>query len=584
MRRTPGTLFPLALPLGAVALALLTACGGSSASNSGTNTPPAPTTGSANILITDAPSDDWSTLQVQVTSVDLFIQGNHTTPVNVYTGAANINLVDMDSIGELLASASIPAGTYDQMKVTINTDPTTMSIIPEGSTTPLSASQIHVMGNGIIPVDLNPTLAVTAGGSNAVQVDFDLSHPLFITTGPTGDVVINFQLKHKPNPIGGLHLIHLHRNVGSLTSLDAPNTSFLMHTRHGKDITLKTDNNTLFYDVDAKPFVPGSFAGLAATDAVMVASRLQDDGSLYAVRVWYCTAANAASLPIDRWSPEGHVVAVYPNGSMRDPNPNMVVDNADGNPRTVEIGAGTTFTFQQGSTIATGPAFLANIHHGFKVSIDVKDPLAKPLQASAVNIQRAMDTGVVNDPANPNLASTVNTEITYGQQALNNLRNYAYSPTFSWWDFAQPSKASTSIPDFLATLTGAGDVRVVGYSSLIWDGNTSLWNADNAILEPVDLRGSTITQNYDPTTGILQISYTPSGGTAETKTLKLTSATGGGQTVVMKVVNQNGVVTMGLDDPSNWAADLTTTVKRVRAAVVPQADGSLLAYSLVVFE
>jgi len=383
MRFTTRSLNPLALPAGLSILALLTACGGSgSSSPAGVVAPP---TGTANVLITDAPSDDWSTLQVQVTKVTLVHQEDHSKEEIAFSGNATINLVDMDSIGELLAAAQIPVGSYDLMRVSVNTDPTTMSIIPEGSSTPVPSSQIHIVGSGVIPVAISPVLSVTSGGSNAVQVDFDLAHPLFINQTPTGDVVLNFQLKFRPNP-SALHLIQLHRNVGAITSLNATAGTFLMHTVHGRDLTLSTDLNTKFYDVDNRPFSVGSFSGLAAADAVMVASRLQDDGSLYAVRVWYCTTANAANLPIATWSPEGHVVSVNTT------NNSMLVDNADGHPRTIDIDSDTAFTFQQSVTIGTGQSYLADVSHGFKVTVDVKDPLARPMHASTVNIERAVDS------------------------------------------------------------------------------------------------------------------------------------------------------------------------------------------------
>ncbi len=569
MRLNPRSLTPLALPAGLTVLALLTACGGSSSTSSAGAV--APPTGTANVLITDAPSDDWSTIQVQVTKVTLVHQEDHSKEEIAFSGNATINLVDLDSIGELLAAAQLPVGSYDQMKVSINTDPTTMSIIPEGSSTPVPSSQIHVVGNGIIPVAISPALTVTSGGSNAVQVDFDLNHPLFINQTTTGDVVLNFQLKFRPNP-SALHLIQLHRNVGTITSLGTTASTILMHTVHGRDVTLTTDLNTLFYDVDNRPFAKGSFAGLAASDAVMIASRLQDDGSLYAVRVWYCTAANAANLPIANWSPEGHVVSVNTATNS------MLVDNADGRPRTIDIDNDTIFTFQQSVTIGTGQSYLADVSHGFKVTVDVKDPLARPMHASTVNIERAVDSGYID-------SSTTATTLTYGQTYLSNFRHYAYSPTFSWWDYAQPSNASTSIPSFLAALTGAGTTRVMGASSLSWDSGTSAWDANTAILLPVRLPMATIVQNYDASTGTMQISYIdPITTSAATKTIKLTSAAGGGQTLVMKIVKQNSVITSGLDDPSNWAADLTTSSTKVWLTVVPNADGSLAAYSVVVLE
>jgi hypothetical protein len=569
MRFTPRSLTPLALPAALSLLALLTACGGSGSTNSpGVVAPP---TGTANVLITDAPSDAWSTLQVQVTNVTLLQQGDHTKQVAAFSGGATVNLVDMDSIGELLAAAQIPVGSYDQVLVSINPDPTTMTLIPEGSSTPVPSSQIHVVGSGVIPVALSPVLTVTSGGSNAVQVDFDLDHPLFINQTPSGDVVLNFQLKFKPNP-AALHLIQLHRNVGAITSLDSTAGSFQMLTKHGKTLTLKTDLNTLFYDADNHPFTAGSFSGLAASDAVMVASRLQDDGSLYAVRVWYCTADHAASLPIARWSPEGHVVRVDTTNNY------MVVDNADGHPRTIDIDTDTVFTFQQNTAIGTGQNYLADVRHGFKVTIDVKDPLATPLHASTVNIQRAVDSGYID-------TSTTASRLVYGQAYLTNLRSYAYSPAFSWWDFAQPSTASTSVSDFLAALTGAGTTRVMGTSSLTWNTGTLAWDANTAILLPVRLPAATIVQNYNGTAGTMQISYTdPITNAAVTKTIKLTSAAGGGQTLVLKISRQNGVITSGLDDPLAWATDLTTSATKVWLTVVPNADASLSAYSVVVLE
>jgi hypothetical protein len=303
----------------------------------------------------------------------------------------------------------------------------------------------------------------------------------------------------------------------------------------------------------------------------MVASRLQDDGSLYAVRVWYCSAANAGNLPIGRWSPEGHVVSVNTSGNS------LVVDNADGHPRLISIDADTTFTFQQSVAIGTGQTYLANVNRGFKVTVDVKDPLATPMHASSVNIERAVDSGYID-------SSTTITTLTYGQPSLSNLRHYPYSSSFSWWDFAQPSAASTDITAFVNTLAGAGTTRVMGASSLTWNTGTLGWDANTAIVLPVRLPVATIVQNYDATAGTMQISYTdPLTSSVVTKTINLTSAMGGGQTLVMKAVMQNGIVTSALDVPANWAADLTTSTSRVWVSVVPQANGSLSAYAVVVF-
>jgi len=545
---------------GCAVLALALACGGG---GTGAATSASPM-GNANILVTDAPSDTWSTVQVQVTNVTLVNQADHSKTAVAFSGNATVNLVDMDSVGELLASAQLPTGTYDQAIITVSTDPATMTLIPAGGTaSAVPSGQIHVLGGGAVTVALSPALTVTSSGSNAVQLDFDLSHPLFINQTASG-TVIDFQVKHRPNPVR-LGLIRLHRNVGTVSSVNATAGSFLMHTRFGYDLTLKTDGNTLFYDADNHPATAGSLANMTAADAVMVASRLQDDGSLYAVRVWYCSAANAANLPL--WSPEGHVLSVNLGANK------MVVDNADGHPRTINVDANTVFTFQDTTAIGTGTAFLADVARGFKVSLALKDPLAASLVATSVNIERAVDGGNID-------ASSSSTALVYGQAPLSNLRSYPYASPFTWWYYAKPTVTSTDPAAFASVLIAANGVRVAGISDLSW--TAGAWDAATAILLPVALPVATITQNYAG--GTMQIAYTDPVAGPVTKTIDLTEAAGGNQTLVVKVAAVASAVNVGLDPVSNWAADLTTASSHVWVSVVPEASGHLAAYSVLVLE
>jgi len=318
--------------LAGAALALALACGGGSGATADTAA-----TGTASILVTDAPCDTWSAVQVQVTGVTLVNKADQSR-VPVFTGAAAVNLVDLDNVGELLANAQVPVGTYDKVIVTVNTDPAAMSLVPEGGTA-VAQDQIHVVGGGAFTVPLSPELTVAATGSSAVQVDFDLAHPLFINQTARGTMV-NFRLRHKPSP--ALDLIQLHRHLGAVTG--TAGASFAMRALSGRDFTFATDVHTIFHDVDHRQ--AGSFSGLVPAEAVMVAARLQADGGLYAVRVWYCGAAGAADLP--KWSPEGHVV------SVDDGSGTMVVTNADGNRRTIFVDPATTFTFRNTVALGTG--------------------------------------------------------------------------------------------------------------------------------------------------------------------------------------------------------------------------------------
>ena len=58
------------------ALALTVACGGSKSSD--TPAPVAGATGGAAIILTDAPSDQWSAVEVVVTQVTLLNKADHT--------------------------------------------------------------------------------------------------------------------------------------------------------------------------------------------------------------------------------------------------------------------------------------------------------------------------------------------------------------------------------------------------------------------------------------------------------------------------------------------------------------------------
>lgn len=572
---------------GLLALSLGLACGGGG--STGTYTTSAPTS----IEIQDAPSDAWSTVQVQVTQVTLYQQGNHAVTTVPFSGAATVNLIDLDGLGELLAANAVPLGTYDQAMITLNPDPSTMTLIPEGSATAVPASRIQVIGGSTVTVDLSAsplTVARTpAAGSNALQLDFDLANPMFINETSDGSVVVDFAVRPTAAP-AALHLIQLHRAVGTVASVNAA-TGALGVTKAGQTLTFGTDSSTLFYDVDGttsgSALAPdgNGIADVAAGDAVMIAARLQDDGTLYAVRVWFCSAAEAASLPLSRWSPEGHVVSVNPSADT------LIVDNADGNQRHVAITADTTFTYQR-STVLAGPAAATsalaffgttgNLRHGFKISVDVVNPLASPLVASSVNIERAVDSGYLD-------SSTSTSDLVYGQTLLNNLRSYPYASSFTWWNYEEPSAASSSVADFVAALAGADGLRATGASDLAWNSTTSAWNATTAILLPVPLPVATLTQGYTAGasgTGTLQVSYTdPVTNQTVTTTVVLTSASGGDQTVVLKVTPQSaGGFAAALDPATAWATDLTPSATGAWLTVLPQASGNPLVYSVVVLE
>ena len=69
--------------------------------------------GSVNMMVSDASTEDWANIGVKILSISLVPQGGGS-PVNVLTAGSSvptINLVQLDQLGELLGTLSVPAGT-----------------------------------------------------------------------------------------------------------------------------------------------------------------------------------------------------------------------------------------------------------------------------------------------------------------------------------------------------------------------------------------------------------------------------------------------------------------------------------------
>ena len=552
MRPSIRTLSLLAVPaLSGLALAL--ACGGGSKSTSAISLAVAPVTGGTAIILTDAPSDQWSAVEVVVTKVALLNKADHTKEVVAFQGtSAKINLVDLDSVGELLATAQLPVGTYDSVSVTIDT--ASVNLVTAGGTT-IPASQIHVQGASVL-VTLSADLVVTAAGSNAVQLDFDLGHPLFLVQLPNGDWALNLQVKHRPNTNGmmGMAQMVLRHRRGTIASVGT--NSFVLHTDAGNDLMVHVDAAAWFWDADAK--LQGSLGGLKAGKFALVSLRIQSDGSLWLVRAWY----SASALP--EWTPEGHVTGVDLVGKR------LLVSTDTSAPRAFAIDADTTVTFQANQALGVGQAILANLWSGFKVQIEVKDPLAVPMHARSVDIQRAVDGGVIK--------TATATSFTY-QHPLAADRLHAYASPFSWWYLGFPGTTFSSSASFAAAVAGAGDVKSQGVSDLVWNSGTSAWNASNAIFLPVSLPQGTVSTSYN--SGQLGFTFVNSASTSQAITVSL-NTTPGLQPAVLEAVKQAGVVTVTALDPAAWGAKLVAPAK-IRVAVVPKPDNSFAAYSVVIF-
>ncbi len=625
----------------------LAACGGGG--GSATITPPVTQTANVPITISDASSEDWATIGVKVLSITLTPQGGGT-PLTVYTAPSIVpvsNLAQLDSISELINTASIPVGTYTDATLTLSANPGDVTLIaaadPEagfaaaaGSTIDPSLIKIQGMqgsaGSLTVPVKVSfeKPITVSTGQTTPVDIEFDLAHPAFIVghTPPAAAGAtlwaVNFKggpvRHHRIDDVRALVLRHLYGTVSSVASdngsisiaRDVPAVPVQtpeVAVATGSSATILADaaNGTLYYDVDAKTSATIHDFSLEAPALVgkyvRVAARYQQDGKLVATRIW--ASASFASVWL---SPEGHVLHVDPARNV------LVVANESGRPVTLSIDANTKFYFRtpdsalaDATPIGTGTAFLGspNLVRGFKVHASVVDPLATPLVAQTVDIESAVFDGRISAASSGGFTytrrfftATDNYSLTLPYIATTTANGKDVSGTaitgFKFWDFALPTQVtsgSSAVNDFVAATNGGvsfggtvGAVNAWGVSRAIWG------DAGNPV--GWSARWTVLLPTPLPL-GTVAMGYAAntftmnvSGGTRAATVM--VSTTAGSATLAYQVDRSNGIVTVSPEDltSAGGVAGLSAGLVAgapVKVYAVPQADGTLKAYVIVYF-
>lgn len=637
-----------ALVSGLAVLAAACGSGSGATSSSSTGSTQPQSTGNVSLLVSDASSDDWGTIGVKVLSIALLPQGGGS-PVTVFTAPATaplVNLEQLDQISEILGNVQVPAGTYTGATLTLSANPGDVQLVvaaePEagfagapGAVIPADQIQIQgahgSTGNLTVPVSVNfvSPLVVTAGQSNALDLEFDLDHPAFIVAhnppSAMGQTLyaVDFNAPVHHHPIADLAHLVLRHTYGTVTSVAPDGTSLTLtkdlptipvvnpetavSTGQSLNILADATNGTLFYDVDAKTVsTVKSFSSEANSlngRYVRVAARYQVDGSLVAVRMWVSNQFQ------DVWlSPEGHVLHVNPSTNI------ITVANESGQRVPISIDANTQFYFRapqdalgDATPIGSGPAFLANhdIVRGFKVHVSAVDPLATPIVAQSVDIETASYSGRISNPTTSGFTYVHNfltatddysVDLTYISNSSANGKDSNGNPVtgFKWWNFTFPTLADTgsgAIPDFVAATGGAvnfggtiGAVKAIGVSGARWNdpANPSGWSVPWTVLLPAPVPLGAVA------TGVANSAFTmtvPGGSAAATVDLSTTS---GSATLVYQIDRSNGIVTVSPVDIATSAGlqaltDALTAGTPVKVYGIPQADGTLKAYAVDYF-
>jgi uncharacterized protein DUF4382/uncharacterized protein DUF5666 len=632
------------------AAALIAACGGGGSSGGAMTTPTtttaAPQSSNVAMLVSDASTEDWATIGVKVLSIALVPQGGGSN-VTVYTAPATVpmvNLAELDQIAEILGNVSVPVGTYTAAVLTVSAnvgdvmlvaaaDPEAGFAATPGATIPANQIQIqHPQGmapNLTVPIKITfvSPLVVSAGQSNALDLEFDLGHPAFLVGHVPPGVgntlwAVNFDGPVRHHPLHDLTRLVLRHLYGDVTSIASDNSAIAVtkefptepavnpetaiSATQSLQILADATNGTIFYNVDAKTrTVIKDFSAESSLPgkSVRIAARYQEDGTLVATRIWASSQFNNVWL-----SPEGHVLHVDTANNI------VTVENESGRGVPLTVDASTQFFYREpqngaadAAPIATGMAFIAShdLVRGFKVHASVVDPLATPLVAQSIDIETAAYAGTISAPdttgftltrifrtAKDDYVYTLN----YIANATANGTDDSGSPIngFKWWNFAYPTlvtSGANAIANFISATNGSvnfggsvGSVPSHGISYATWNdpANADGWAAAANILTP-----STVPLGF-VATGLVNNAFTMTvigGATAATVDVSTTS---GSATLVYQVDCTGGIVTVSAVDitTSSGLASLTTGLAAgapVKVFGVPQADGTLKSYVLTYF-
>jgi hypothetical protein len=596
--------------------------------------------------VSDASSEDWATIGVKILSIALIPEGGGAN-VTVYTAPAPApvtNLVMLDQLDEILGNTAIPAGAYSGAVLTVSgnasdillttsSDPEAGFAAPPGTTIPASQIQVqHTRGTGAnltVPITLkfDTPLNVSATQTNALDLEFDLAHPAFLVAhvpvGAGGTVwAVNFDgpVRHRTRrDLARLVLRHTYgavtavsSNQGSITitkefpTEPAVNPETAIAGTESLEISADSTNGTIFYDLDAGTrSVIDNFSseGDLTGKYVRIAARYQEDGTLVAVRIWASSEFNEVWL-----SPEGHVMHVDAAHDVV----TVLDESGVGIPLTVN--ANTQFFFREpqnpaadSKPISTGTAFLANqnLVRGFKIHASVVDPLATPLVAQSIDIERAEYGGAISAPDTSGFTYTrafrtagddYSYTLDYISGATANGSDDGGNPItgYKWWNFAYPTlltSGSEAVADFVSATDGSvnfggtvGSVPSYGVSYAIWNdpARPDGWAGAFSILLPSRLPLGAVATGLAGNTFTMNVAGGSMPATVEVSTAS------GASTLVYQVDRTNGIVTVSPVDITTGAglAQLSNGLAAgapVRVYGIPQSDSSLKAYLLTYF-
>lgn len=155
-------------------LLLLASCGGQD-NTSNTDAKSAVQKGGVSLILTDAPSDEFSEVNFTFTKIEFL--GAESGPVTLFEGEQSVNLLSLTNFGQLLAVIhDVPVGTYSKIRLTLK-KPDGIALIPLDGSDPIYPP---LSGNGKMDLLPRHPFSVSAGEMLYLQLDIDAKKSLHI--------------------------------------------------------------------------------------------------------------------------------------------------------------------------------------------------------------------------------------------------------------------------------------------------------------------------------------------------------------------------------------------------------------------
>lgn len=329
----------------------LAACGGSSGGSSQqpSQPQPQPDTGTIGIVFTDAPTDVFSAIRLNVVQATL-IGGDDSQEV-LFTGSEPIDLLDLTNYSEPIVFGEVKAGNYKKLRLNIDN----LELVPKDGSPSIFPA---LPANGKIDLLQASGFDVLPGRTLMIEIDMDANKSIKIT-GAGNSGRYNFRPVVKVRIFDGGMQHKLARLEGSVNEIFAdPAGSFELCDIDSPDhcISVATDANTSLFDDEG---LGTDFASLMVGDMVVAIGQYETDPEIILNAVVVEIGGNAEQI-------KGSVVS-DPQDSQ------FLVITVDGVDLTVELQPGTKY-FD-----ASGPVAEEAVVLGADVEVEgVQPPKADP--------------------------------------------------------------------------------------------------------------------------------------------------------------------------------------------------------------